>query len=458
MAIPLSTNYSFGNAGGASGAAITPAELYGKVSKSLLAQNAGVQKLSAQLSSSQSRLSSLGQLQSALANFQSLAQSLVGDGVQTGATASVPSVLNAVTKASARPGTYQVDVQQLAQAQVLTARPQKTQDAVIGNGAATTIKIETGTQAGKSFTPGAGAKTITIDSSNNTLEGIAAAFKSAGVDATVVKGASGYSLQLTGQSGSANSLRISVAGDADVQKLLAYNPGGVQNLNQSKAAQDALLTIDGKQVASASNVVTGQIAGTALALTATGSTKVTVAQEPGAIAKNVGNFVSSFNSLAAKLKSLQQGELRTDGALQQAQEQLSQLIGRNQESLAKAGVTPDKNGQLQIDSKVLQAAVGADAGAVAKLFTGGGQGVADQLDAKIGQLLGANSSISKQKSSLDRDIAVVSSQKATITKTLTAQANALVARYAQVSQVGEANNGLPGLPGGGATSLFDFLA
>ncbi len=333
MAIPLTSysSYSFGSTAAAS----TPAELYGRVSKSLLTQHAGVQKLSAQLVSSQARLSGLGQLQSALASFQSLTQSLAGSGLQTGATASAPAVLSALTTASARPATHAVVVQQLAQAQVLTSKAQKTQDTALGAGGASTIRIETGTRTGNSFVAGAtGAKTITLDAGNHTLQGIAAALKAADIDARIVKGATGFSLQVTGQSGGANSMRISVAGDATLQKLLNYAPGGVQTLSESKQAQDALLTIDGKPVASASNVVTGDIPGVALALAGQGATQVTVARDSAAIAANVGHVVASFNTLSDQLKTLQQGQLRADPALQQAQDQLSQLMGRHQDKLA----------------------------------------------------------------------------------------------------------------------------
>ena len=455
MAFPITTkNFGSVNVGGN----ITPAELYGRVSKSLLNQNASVQKLTAQLSKDQTRLSGLGQLQSALANFQSLTQSLTGSGLQTGATASVPTVLNAVTNATAKAGAYEVSVSQLAQSQLLTSRPQKSADAAIGNGAATTIKIDIGTQSGQNFTATSGKSiSLTIDSSNNTLQGIAAALKTAGVDASVVKGANGYSLQVAGQSGAAGSMRISVAGDSELQKMLSYVPGGLKGMSESKGAQDALLSIDGKQVASASNVVTGQITGVALALTATGSTKVTVAQESGAIAKNVGNFVSSFNSLSDKLKTMQNGDLKSDPALAQVKEQLADLISRNKDGLAKAGVTVDKSGALQIDAKALEAAVSADADAVSKLFTGGGAGIADQLNTKIGQLLGSNGTLSQQKSAINREMTTLASQKDTITKQVTAQATNLAQRYAEISGGNYAGNALPGLPGGGATSLFDFL-
>jgi flagellar hook-associated protein 2 len=430
---------------------VSAAELYSRVSKGLLAKNAGVQKLDAALSRDQTRLSGLGQLQSALAGFQALAQSVAGVGLQTGATASRPAVLSALTTGSAKAGSYAVEVRQLAQAQVLAARPQKDQAAAIGSGAATTIKVEFGTSAGSSFAPRS-AKTITIDSGNNSLQGIAAAFESAGVDASIVKGGAGYTLQLGGGSGSANSLRISVGGDTTLQKLLSYNPAGLKGLSQTSAAQDAQLSIDGKAVTSASNVVTGQIGGTALALSAKGATRVVVAQDSGAIAGNVANFVKGYNDLAAQLVTLRQGELnqgelKADPALAQAQDQLAQVVKGSASALAKAGVTLGQNGQLQIDSKALKGAIAADPGAVAKLFTDGGTGVADQLSARIGQLIGANGAIGQQKPALGQEIGALTSQQTKLTGALSAQANALVAQYTQVGQ-GGASSALPGLPGG----------
>jgi flagellar hook-associated protein 2 len=437
---------------------ISATDLYGRVSKSLLTQNASIQKLSATLTRDQTRLSGLGQLQSALANFQSLTQSIAGAGLQTAATASNPAVLSALTNSSAKAGTFAVDVTQLARAQVLSAKSQSSNNAAIGSGASTTIKVELGTQAGNSFSPGGTVKTITIDSSNNTLQGIAKAFKDAGLEANIVKGSNGYTLQLGGQTGKANSLRISVGGDAALQNLLTYNPSGSKALSETTAAQDAQLTVDGKAITSASNVITGAIAGTALALTAKGATNVVVGQDNSAIAKNVGNFVTGFNNLAERLQTLKKEQLRADPAVAQAQEQLVQLFNRNATALGNAGITLASNGTLKIDAAKLNSAITADANAVAKLFTDKGDGFADQLGAKIGQLIGANGAISKQRAAVDRGISALSSQKATLTRALEAQAQSLVAQYAQVSQGTSTNTALPGLPGGGATSLFDFLA
>ncbi len=437
---------------------ISATELYGRVSKSLLAQNASVRKLDASLTRDQTRLSGLGQLQSALANFQALTQSIAGVGLSTAATASNKDVLAALTTGSARPGTFAVDVKQLAQSQLLAARAQRTQDTAIGSGAATTIKVEFGTTSGNSFAPGGTSKTITIDSSNNTLQGIAKAFKAAGLEAEVVRGTNGYTLQVGGASGSASSLRISVGGDSALQGLLTYNPAGGQALSQVRAAQDAKLTVDGAPVTSDSNVITGVIDGTALALAGLGKTNVTVAQDNSAIARNISNFVDGFNNLAARLKTLKQGDLKSDAAIAQVQDQIAQLLARNNGALAGAGVSLDRNGTLQIDSKVLNEAIVADPGRVARLFTDGGKGIADQLGTTIGGLLGENGVISKQKVAIDRGLSALNSQKATLTKALTAQAQALVSQYARIGEDTKPNTALPGLPGGGATSLFDFLA
>lgn len=452
--------HSLGSAlGGLNLKGIDPAELYGRVSKTLLTQNASVQKLSAALTRDQTRLSGLGQLQSALANFQALTQSLAGEGLQTAATASNKTVLTALTTGTAKAGTYAVEVQQLAQSQLLATRAQQSDSAAIGGGGSTTIKVDFGATSGSSFQAGGTSKTITIDSSNNSLQGIAKAFKAAGIDAQVVRGNNGYSLQVSGQSGASNSLRIRVGGDDKLEGLLSYNPSGAQGLSQQRAAQDARLTVDGKAVTSSSNVITGVVQGTALALTAKGATNVTVAQDSSAIARNISNFVEGFNNLAARLKALKDGELKSDTAVGAVQDQILQLLARNNGALASVGVSLDRNGTLQIDSKILNEAIVADPGKVSRQFTDAGKGLADQLGATIGRQISENGSISKQKVAIDRGIAALNTQKTTLTKALTAQAQQLVAQYAKVEGAGSgANTALPGLPGGGATSLFDFLA
>ena len=95
------------------------AEVYAKVEKQMLSQNTGVTKLNNNLTRDQTKLSALGQLQSALAKFQGVAQNMAGSGLATSATSSTAGVLKATTNDKAVSGSYAIDVKQLAQGQTL---------------------------------------------------------------------------------------------------------------------------------------------------------------------------------------------------------------------------------------------------------------------------------------------------------------------------------------------------
>jgi flagellar hook-associated protein 2 len=441
-----------------SGNQATPsAAVYARVEREMATRNTGATKLNTSLQRDQTRLSALGQLQNALAGFQSLAQGLAGNGLSSSATSSVKGV-QASAGAKAVGGSYAVDVRQLAQKQVLVSGAQQSGSAKIGTGAVAVLKIEFGTTDGSSFSAAAGktARSLTIDSSNNTLDGIAAALKAAGVGAQVVKTGAGFALSVSGESGAANSLRISAAGDAAVKNLLAYNPAGGKNLTQVSAAQDALLTVDGKQVKSASNTVGGAIGGVTLELSAKGAAKVVVAQDADQIAGNVANLVGAYNKLNGQLQSLQKGELKSDLALGQVSNALPQVLGGrdNVAALAKAGIVVGKNGDLQLDQAKLKSAIAADPDAVGKLFTNDGKGLADQFAQKIAALSGDDGVLHKEVATVGKEIATLNGKKAVLTKALTAQATALVNLYAQQEQAG----GVGALPGYSGKSLFDFLA
>ena len=437
------------------------AEVYAKVEKQMLSQNTGVTKLNNNLTRDQTKLSALGQLQSALAKFQGVAQNMAGSGLATSATSSTAGVLKATTNDKAVNGTYAIDVKQLAQGQTLATAAQKASNTAIGTGATAQIKIELGSVDGKQFSAGDGkAITLTIDSSNNSLEGIAAALKKAGVDASVIKGEDGYTLTMNGQSGADNSMRISVTGDAAISNLLTYSPSASKGMQQTMAAQDALATVAGKEVKSASNTLSSAIDGVTVELKAKGETNLVVAKDSSQIASNVASFVTAYNELNSKLQSLQQGDLKSDTALGQVRSQMEQVLrtastGVPASILASAGVTLGKSGELVLDDKKLKAAIAADPDAVSKLFTNNGKGVADQFSSKIGELTGETSIIRKEVQSVGKDITTLNNKKAVLAKALTAQAQALVKAYSAQEQMGT-NSALPGYTG--KNSLFDFMA
>lgn len=448
------------------GSTAVSADIYNRVQQTMASQNGAATKLNATLTKDQTKLSALGQLQSALANFQSIAAGLTGSGLSTSAASSVKSVLTAASTGAAKAGTYAVDVKQLAQGQFLTSDEFAAADSKIGAGATTTVKIDFGTAGGeKGFVANGttGSKSITIDSSNNTLDGIAAAFKAAGVDVKVVKGDDGkFSLAIAGESGAANSMRISVSGDAALKNLLAFDPDGKQELKQTKPAQNAILTVDGgAEITSASNTVKDKgIAGATLTLSTTGKTDVTITQDSSQIGANLKSFVAAYNDLNAKLQKLQKGDLKADTAINQVVSQMGMLLKTGGGSVSitalnAAGVTQDATGNLVIDDKKLTAAITADSSAVAKLFTNDGRGIADLLSNKAGLFTSNTSVISKEAQLTSNEITSINAKRTVLSKALTAQANALVALYTAQAQTG-AGSAMTG--GSGKTgTLFDML-
>lgn len=448
----------------------TPAissDIYKRVEQTMSSQNTGAAKLNAALSRDQTKLSGLGQLQSALASFQSVAAALTGSGLSTSAASTDKTVASASSTGTAKAGTYAIDVKQLAQGQFLTSQEFASASSKIGTGNATTVQIDFGTAGEKGFSTNgtASSKTITIDSSNNTLEGIAAAFKAAGVDVKLEKGDDGkVSLAIAGQSGAANSLRISVSGDAMLKSLLGYDPDSKQQgLKQTQAAQDAILTVDGKQVSSASNTLDKDkaLSGVTLTLAGTGKSDITITQDASKIGDNLKSFVAAYNDLNKKLQTLKEGALKGDTALGQVSMQMDLLLktgGGNVSvsALAAAGISQDQSGNLVIDDKKLQAALTADSSKVAAMFTNDGKGLADMMSAKASAFTDKNSVIGRETSQVSKEIDATTTKRTALTKALTTQANALAALYSAQAQTGT-GGGLFGTGGAKTGTLFDLL-
>jgi flagellar hook-associated protein 2 len=453
------------NSTNSSTSSMVSTDVYNRVQQTMASQTSAAAKLNASITKDQTKLSALGQLQSALASFQQIAAGLVGNGLNTSATSSAKGVLTAASTGTAKGGTYALDVKQLAQGQFLTSEDFASSNGKIGTGASTTVKIDFGTAGGeKGFVNAATAsKTVTIDSSNNTLDGIAAAFKAAGIDVSVVKGDDGqYALSIAGPDGAANSMRISVSGDAALKNLLSYDPDGTKKLKQTNAALDAILTVDGKEIKSASNTVKDSaIAGATLTLVGKGKSDVTITQDASQISSNLKSFVTAYNDLNGKLLKLQKGALKSDTALNQTMSQMNLLLKTGGGSvsvtaLAAAGVSQDKDGNLLLDDKKLQAAMSTDSAALAKLFTNDGRGIADLLSAKAASLTSTNSVLTKETSLTSNEITSLNSKKTAMTKAMTLQANALAALYTAQAQTG-AGSALTGSGSTGTGTLFDIL-
>ena len=384
------------------------------VSQLVAAERAPVEtRLTRHASDVATQLSALGTLKGALSGFQSALTSLktVDQFSARVATSGDESIFTATADSKAVPGSYAIEVQQLAQPeQLISAAFSGGAAAVVGSG---TLTLQLGT--GSSFS-------VTLDSSHNTLadvrDAINAATDNPGINATLVYGVSGAQLVLTSDAtGAGNTLQVSTSGGDGGLAQLTYATGATSNYTEQQAAQDAIVAISGVVHHSATNVVDAAIDGVTLTLKAknAGSTaSLAVANDRSAVVANIRKFVSAYNNTQSQLATLG----KYDAATKKGGPMLGDwlLIGISSEmargatdrvasaggaysSLAAIGITTDSSGQLQLDESKLTAALQANPAAVASLF-GASDGIAARLDAKIENLLASDGAIAARNDNL----------------------------------------------------------
>ncbi|MYM68491.1 flagellar filament capping protein FliD [Pseudoduganella sp. FT55W] len=123
------------------------------VSKLMAVESAPLADFDKKSASYLAQVSAFGNLSGALGSFQSSLSSLTSlSGFQTmSATPGDNSILTATATGTAIPGSYRINVTQVAQAQTLASGGYKTTTAAIGTGAKTTINFSLGTVSGGTF-------------------------------------------------------------------------------------------------------------------------------------------------------------------------------------------------------------------------------------------------------------------------------------------------------------------
>jgi flagellar hook-associated protein 2 len=220
--------------------------------------------------------------------------------------------------------------------------------------------------------------TISIDSSNDTLSGVAQAInaKNAGVTANVITGSDGTAtLVLKGTTGAANSFTLTAADDSTATQptggvslsALSYDGTSTTGLTQTQAAQDASLTVDGVTVTRSSNTFNDVVPGVSMTLAKTGTVNLTSTRPNDAITEAVNDFVSAYNQLlseintdtAAATSSASAGPLQGNSAVRQLKTQLSQLTttplnaSGTIRTLAELGVSTAQDGTISVNSATL---------------------------------------------------------------------------------------------------------
>lgn len=372
------------------------------LTKIMAAESQPLTLLAKKEASYQAKLSAYGNLNGALAAFQtamaSLGKSSTFENLQT--TIADKTILSASAGSKAASGTYQINVSQMAQAHSISSAGQTSKTALIGSGIETTLTFQFGTISGGTLTDGvyAGATftqdanqntgTVTIKNGDNSLQGIRDAVNAAniGVTATLVSDGSAtpdHLIFTSNKTGEVSSMKIDVNGDTALKNLLQYDPAGTQTLKQTSVAQNTQLTVNGFFVNSATNEVKEAIQGVTLNVSKTGTTTMTLAKDTAAVEASVNSFVKAYNDLTAVMKKMTAydadtktgGLLVGDSTVRTIQDQIRRTLSSPLEglsntnmSLSQIGVTFQKNGTLSVDSAKLSKAMSTNYDDIAGLF------------------------------------------------------------------------------------------
>lgn len=357
------------------------------------------------------QLTALGSLSSALSTLQAALAKLTTTSTfaSFNAAATDTTIATATTLSNAVPGSYDLNVTQLATAQ------KRSSDTL-----SSTAAVGQGT-----LTIGVGSNSFNVAvSSTATLADIASSINKAsnnpGVVATVINGVNGTQLQLSSsKTGVANAFTISAnATSSDGLTALATQlstPGKLE-------AQDAKLSLDGIAITSASNNVTGALNGVTIALTKAGDTTLNVTQDNTAAQTAVQGFVDAYNAYNTAVQQLDYnpstkaiGALFGDTTMNSVERSVSSVLsgavsGNSIGTLAALGITRGDNGVMTSDPNKLTAALTADPNAVQNLFAGT-NGYATKLNAALDTYTSSTGIISTRTTSLNNNLTQLGTQQ-----------------------------------------------
>jgi len=274
------------------------------------------QRLDARKESLEAQISGYGQLRSAFDTFKGSLTPLSNGDLFNARSATVPNsdVITANrVEPGAQTGSYSIEVQEVARAQTLAigGAAQTDPKAALGASGSMTIRFGAWTDADGNAQPFAAnddRTALTLNVSNtDSLEDIANKINAAdsGVQAAVIKVDDQYQLTLTADSGRNNAMEISTSGT----NLEAFSfKDGALNANQTQAAQDAQLKINGLAVTRESNEIDDLIEGFSFTVnkkgTAGESLNFSITADKTAADQAIRDFVEAYNSFQKTTQEL----------------------------------------------------------------------------------------------------------------------------------------------------------
>lgn len=333
------------------------------------------------------KMSKIGEIKSRLTTLKSKATDFkeIEGVIKYTATVSDSDVMTVTTDGTASPGSYALDVTQLATAE-------KDRSAAFGGGAFDEVKagslqiaLDDGTSAD-----------ITIEA-GETLTAIKNKINAAdlAVDASIIDDGTNAYLQISARNtghkiGSTDSEAIVIT------ETYTGLTGQELGITEISTATNATFTIDSTiNVEKRSNSVSGVLEGVDMNLLKLGTTSLSVVADESGTKENIQSLVDAFNEVLDRVvpelrvtsSTNQLTSLSGDFLIRKLQSDLSGVVSNRIAgfsnaftSLAEIGIETGADGRLKIDATKLDAALSSDIVAIGKLLAEDDIGIAAQIE------------------------------------------------------------------------------
>ncbi len=360
---------------------------FGTIRDAILTQKSRpITQLQSKAAGYNNRVESLKKLNSALATLTSASEALTNRDLGTGrnTATSDATVATASATAQANLGGFDLNVTRLATTLTQTSRgfSSKTAPIITGGADSATFELRKG-----GATSGV---SITIDSTNNTLEGLRNAINAApdaGVTASIVDVTGDgtqqklvLSSKATGSSGRVELVETTATGTGADLNLSSINPP-----DNDFTKLDASFSVNGLTLSRSTNEISDAVSGVTFTLKKTGAAAINITQSTDTENKLRG-FINAYNAVQDFVaeqykkdsKSRPTGVLAGDATLRNVEQQIRAAVGAisgdnggTLDALSQIGVTVNNDGYLAIDSTVFNDKLKTSPNDVRALLFGG---------------------------------------------------------------------------------------
>jgi len=335
------------------------------------AQKTPMTRLQAQKTEFSTQSRKLSDIKTKLTTLQTAAKALdtKSEALGNKVSSSEEKFLKATGTGGASMGSFKVEVTSVATAERTYSEPLSSDsEAGVAGSGTLTIQVGEGT-----------AYDIEIDG-DDTLASIAKKINASGaqVSAGIIKEGGNYRLQVTGrQTGAANTIEFTESGGLTL---------GLQGAEAKQEAADAKVLVDGFEISSSTNSVTGAVPGVTLNVIDKGTSVIQVDRDSDSLKTKMTAFVTAYNDVMKTLNTefssvagVTKGRdsLIGDGTLHSLQSSLRSALSsvtNNGESalttFGSIGLTAQRDGTLSFDDAKYTKAVNEDFEGIATALAG----------------------------------------------------------------------------------------